>query len=139
MQNHPPVPVYQYPGLPRPQIEHLNVQRMHRLHSSSPPPPIQHQPPPLLAPFSAPLPYLHPPQPQRVDYTTRLMQNFDFDYQRRHSRHSNLFPPTILPMLVLIPHILLSFYIRMSSISSMKLISKLGLKWNSNVCNIRDK
>ena len=50
-----------------------------------------------------------------------------------------MFPPPILPMLMLVLYILLSFHIRMSSISSMKLISELGLKWNSNVCNIRDK
>ena len=56
------------------------------------PHPQQHQPPPLLPPFPAPLPYLHPPQPQRVDYTARLMQNFNSDHQRCHSRRSNYVP-----------------------------------------------
>ena len=40
---------------------------------------------------------------------------------------------------MLVLYILLSFHIRMSSISSMKLISELRLKWNSNICNIIDK
>ncbi|KAH0835448.1 hypothetical protein J3R83DRAFT_9081, partial [Lanmaoa asiatica] len=34
LRHHPPVPVDQYPGIPRHQIE-----RIHRLHSPPPPPP----------------------------------------------------------------------------------------------------
>ena len=32
MQNHPPLPTANYPGIPRHQIEHMEVQRMHCLH-----------------------------------------------------------------------------------------------------------
>jgi len=123
LQNHPPVPVHQYPGIPRHHIEHLHVQHMRRLRSPSPPS-IQLQPsrpfsallptpqllpaissplpaplpvpaPQLLPPVPAPLPVPvdnslpHLPQPQRVDYSARLMENFNSDHQRRRSRRSN--------------------------------------------------
>jgi len=51
--------------------------------------------PPVPTPLPAPLPVpvdnslLHLPQPQRVDYSARLMKNFNSDHQRHHSRHSN--------------------------------------------------
>jgi len=32
MQNHPPLPTANYPGIPQHQIEHMEVQWMHRLH-----------------------------------------------------------------------------------------------------------
>ncbi|KAH0836378.1 hypothetical protein J3R83DRAFT_7956, partial [Lanmaoa asiatica] len=40
LRYHHPVPVDQYPGIPRHQIERHHVQRMHRLRSRSPPPPM---------------------------------------------------------------------------------------------------
>jgi hypothetical protein len=80
------VPIHQYPGMPHHQIEHIHVQRMRHLRSSSPPP-IQHQPP--LLPLPVPLSFPQLPQSQRVDYTARLIQNFNSDHQRRRSRCSN--------------------------------------------------
>lgn len=109
------MPVDQYPGIPRHQIEHHHVQRMHRLCSASPPPLAQHYPaivpPPMWPPAALPAqPYYNmpnqlppmnyqvfappPQQPQialgnRVDYTARLMENFNSTHQNRRNRRSN--------------------------------------------------
>ncbi|KAI6096420.1 hypothetical protein EDD16DRAFT_1528037 [Pisolithus croceorrhizus] len=64
--NHPPLPVAQYPGLPRHLIEHHEVQRFRRMHPMTPPhpPPQLHHPPPI-APYpmhpAAPLAHGFPP------------------------------------------------------------------------------
>ncbi|KAH0839775.1 hypothetical protein J3R83DRAFT_718, partial [Lanmaoa asiatica] len=71
-QMHPPVPVHQYPGIPRHQIAHHDMQRIYRDQMIPPinippplPPPMLPQPPVLL---NQPLPYQAfvppPPQPQ---------------------------------------------------------------------------
>ena len=70
IQHHPPVPVDQYPGIPRHQIAHHDLQRIRRLRSHSPPPPppmfsAQYGPPPFPQ-FNIPqieLPPIFPPAP----------------------------------------------------------------------------
>ncbi|KAN0073607.1 hypothetical protein V8E55_012214 [Tylopilus felleus] len=98
---HPPVPVHQYPGLPRHQIQL--------------PPPL---PPPMPPAFdqlpNQPLPYqafVPPPsEPQhfpqmsaRVDYNARLLQGFNQTHERRRNRRRGHFsvshsePGPVLP------------------------------------------
>ena len=119
IQYHPPVPVDQYPGISCHLITH-HVQRIHCQCSSSPPPPPlsyfdQPMPPPMLPPavWAAQL-YYPPPmvywafampsqQPaniaqsstlgNRVDYNTRLLDNFNstchnWQSKRSSSQHS---------------------------------------------------
>ena len=107
------MPVNQYPGIPQHQIKHYHIQRMHHLHSP-PPPPIfpadfypapfnPPAPPPMFLPAPPPAipldfqPFAPPPQQpefvlqrsvleNRVDYSARLLDNFNSSHQNCHNR-----------------------------------------------------
>ena len=91
------MPVNQYPGIPRHQIEHNHVQRMRRLRSpplfppTAPPmwpPDVSNLQPPMGHQAIAPPPSNNVLE-NRVDYNARLLENFNSTHQSRRDRRLN--------------------------------------------------
>ena len=85
MQNHPPVPVGLYPGLPQNVIEHHEVQQAWQAHQSHFQSFVGAQAPPLQGPvFFNPGPQMPQPAPQeRRDFNAELMDGFRNAYNER--------------------------------------------------------